>query len=381
MEFIAIALVIFVLIIVQKYIFDRLSFRKFDYQCHFTESEVSEGAQVGLVETVENKKWLPLPWLKSELSTSKWLEYADSQSAINGETRYVPSFFVLKSFQRITRNWHVSCQKRGVFTIQRVDLVSTDLLGFSSVSKTAKVFAELTVLPKTWGETDSVPIPRYLNGETLVRKQLIDDPFFFAGVREYTGHEPMNRICWPATAKEGKLMVFTKHYTAQRSVAVFINAQPRPQEQLSELLQSEQVEDCIRFCCLLLEQSVSEQTPIQILSNGLDARSGLAVSSPVSVGEEHVLEQKRTLARLQLKSEQPFMQFLREKLPQIESANEIVLLSAYLDEEMRSFAKEQFRRGITVKIYVAGPLSQADYSEEYLLCSLYDPQPEVPYES
>ena len=107
-----------------------------------------EGDEVGLVEIVSNRKWLPLPWLKSELSTSRWLEYAGSQSEVVGDRRYVPSFFTLKSYQKVSRTWKVRCLKRGVFEIRRVDLVGSDLLGFSSFSHSVQVNACLTVLPR-----------------------------------------------------------------------------------------------------------------------------------------------------------------------------------------------------------------------------------------
>ena len=57
-------------------------------------------------------------------------------------------------------------------------------------------------------EEELASLPRYLNGDVVVRRHLIDDPFYVAGVRDYTGHEPMNRIHWSATARENKMMVF-----------------------------------------------------------------------------------------------------------------------------------------------------------------------------
>lgn len=148
MEFVAIIFMVVVLSAAQLALFARNSFRHFEYTCFFTKDEVMEGDEVGLVEIVSNRKWLPLPWLKSELSTSRWLEYAGSQSEVVGDRRYVPSFFALKSYQKVSRTWKVKCLKRGVFEIRRVDLVGSDLLGFSSFSYSAKVHTRLTVLPR-----------------------------------------------------------------------------------------------------------------------------------------------------------------------------------------------------------------------------------------
>ena len=122
MEFVAILFMVIVLLVSQLILFAKNSFRHFQYTCFFTKDEVMEGDEVGLVEIVSNRKWLPLPWLKSELSTSRWLEYAGSQSEVVGDRRYVPSFFTLKSYQKVSRTWKVRCLKRGVFEIRRVRL-------------------------------------------------------------------------------------------------------------------------------------------------------------------------------------------------------------------------------------------------------------------
>lgn len=370
MEFAAIVFMVVLVIMVQRFIYDRLPFRRFDYRCFFTKNEVTEGDEVGLVEQLENRKWLPLPWLKSELITSKWLEYADSQSDVSGEIRFVPSFFVVKSFQRISRNWHVNCTKRGVFQIRRVDLVCTDLLGFSSRSNPVPVQAKLTVLPRTWKNVEGEITPRYLSGETVVKRQLVDDPFFLAGVQEYTGREPVNRICWPATAKTGKLMVYTKHYTAQKKLTIALNTQLRPDREQT-LESDEQLEDAIRFSAYLFEQTLKEQTPFCFCTNGVEEEDdSLPLVSPYAWGEEHILTQKRVLARLVLKSVVPFSTFL-QTLPASIAGDEIVIVSAYLDDNIRQYARAMFRLGVTVKIYIAGPLMAADYSDEYMLCSLY----------
>ena len=203
MEFVAILFMVIVLLVSQLILFAKNRFRHFQYTCFFTKDEVMEGDEVGLVEIVSNRKWLPLPWLKSELSTSRWLEYAGSQSEVVGDRRYVPSFFTLKSYQKVSRTWKVRCLKRGVFEIRRVDLVGSDLLGFSSFSHSVQVNACLTVLPRPLENNELACPPQYLKGDTVVRRQLLADPFYVAGVREYTGLEPMNRIHWNATAREG----------------------------------------------------------------------------------------------------------------------------------------------------------------------------------
>lgn len=93
MEFVAIIFMVVVLSAAQLALFARNSFRHFEYTCFFTKDEVMEGDEVGLVEIVSNRKWLPLPWLKSELSTSRWLEYAGFPIGSGGGPPVRPQLF------------------------------------------------------------------------------------------------------------------------------------------------------------------------------------------------------------------------------------------------------------------------------------------------
>ena len=359
MEFVAIIFMVIVLLAAQLILFAKNSFRHFEYTCFFTKDEVMEGDEVGLVEIVSNRKWLPLPWLKSELSTSRWLEYAGSQSEVVGEIRYVPSFFALKSYQKVSRTWKVKCLKRGVFEIRRVDLVGSDLLGFSSFSYSAQVNARLTVLPKPLENNALICLPRYLNGDTVVRRQLLDDPFFVAGAREYTGLEPMNRIHWNATAREGKMMVFENQYTSRNNLSVLLNVQQRPGK-AGSMDGDDDLENCIRFCAYLFGAAAKEDIPFRFLCNGADLGTGQLVCTAESWGTAFALEQSRTLARLMVDHAKKIDLFLQEDAAFLSSA-QLVLVSTYLDENLKAFAREKARHGASVTVFVCGRTVPGDY--------------------
>lgn len=361
MEFVAIIFMVIVLLTAQLLLFAKNSFRHFEYTCFFTKDEVMEGDEVGLVEIVSNRKWLPLPWLKSELSTSRWLEYAGSQSEVVGEIRYVPSFFALKSYQKVSRTWKVKCLKRGVFEIRRVDLVGSDLLGFSSFSYSAQVNVHLTVLPRPLENNELICLPRYLNGDTVVRRQLLDDPFFVAGAREYTGLEPMNRIHWNATAREGKLMVFENQYTSRNNLSVLLNVQQRPGK-AGSMDGDDDLENCIRFCAYLFGAAAKEDLPFRFLCNGADSGTRQPVCTAESWGTAFALEQSRTLARLMVDNAKKIDLFLQEDAAFLSSA-QLVLVSTYLDENLKAFAREKARYGASVTVFVCGRTVPGDYED------------------
>lgn len=138
MELLVLAVVIIAVALLQNYLYKHYAFSSLQYHCEFSKMQVREGDEIELVETISNKKLLPLPWLKAEISTSKWLEFSELQSVVTDKTRFVSSFFMMKSYRKVTRVWKVKCLKRGVFSIDRVILVATDLIGMQSFSQAAK---------------------------------------------------------------------------------------------------------------------------------------------------------------------------------------------------------------------------------------------------
>lgn len=145
-----IAVVLLLLVLVlggQVLLFSKYLFRNFRYRCSFDRQEVFEGEQIQMVETVLNGKALPIPYLRADIVTSRFLEFADTESSLTDETRFVPSFFMLKGYQKITRRWKVTCARRGELRVRSISLVSSDLLGLRTLSQSFPGSARVLVLP------------------------------------------------------------------------------------------------------------------------------------------------------------------------------------------------------------------------------------------
>ena len=72
--------------------------------------------------------------------------------------------------------------------------------------------------------TQRIQIPfSQIMGSVLSRKKVYDDPFEFAGLREYTKSDPMKYINWKATAKTGNMLVNIHESTLSQKVAVLLD--------------------------------------------------------------------------------------------------------------------------------------------------------------
>ena len=148
MELLVLLLILAIAVWAQRAAFRWYAFRNLDYSCTLSKKEAVEGDAIALQEVVSNRKLLPLPWLKSEITTPKWLAFSQLQSVVTDETRFLSSFFMLRSYQRVTRTWEGRCLKRGVFSVQKTVLVAADLLGGGAFSSEGDAGSEVVVFPR-----------------------------------------------------------------------------------------------------------------------------------------------------------------------------------------------------------------------------------------
>lgn len=354
MTLLAVLVLLVLAVWLQGLVFRKFSFRKLRYTCRFSTSEAMEGDEIALIEEVENRGLLPLPWLKAELTSSRWLEFADSQSLVTEETRFVPSFFMMKPHHKVTRRWKVRCLKRGIYDLKKVVLVTTDLLGGCSPSQMVDVNARLTVLPAPADLTLDFCTPKHMIGDVIVRRHLLFDPFLIAGVRAYTPGDTMNRIHWLATARQGELMVHNNEYSAGQSLSVILNIQSRPYEK-DGVIDKDKIEDAIRLAAGYFDSTLRTGIPVRFLCNAGPLHSREAVVTEEYHGREHVNELMRRLAALPLSSTENFPTFLGTTCRDINSSD-IVILTCYANADIFAYATQKQAMGSSVRLIHIGSL-------------------------
>ena len=367
MEFLALAAVILGVVVLQNWLFQHKALENLEYRCYLNKDQVFEGEEIELVEELANKKWLPVPWLKTEITTSRWLEFAGAQSTVSGQSRFVPSFFLMKSYQKVTRRWKVRCLKRGEFEIEKVILVSTDLFGNRSLSRPEQVNARVLVLPRPLSDEGLTVAPKHQNGDIQVRRQLLDDPFMISGVREYTERDPMNKIHWSATAKEGRIMVYNNDYTSQQSVTVILNLQSREFEHF-ETMDQDRMEDAIRVCARLFDDTLATGMPLRFMVNGNVDEARKTVVTSEYWGAEYVESLLQVLAKLRLTATEDFSRYLNMNYRDITSTD-LVIVTLYLNDAITSFARSKDADGVHTRIILLGaPKEDTDITGCDLVC-------------
>jgi uncharacterized protein (DUF58 family) len=349
MDVIALLLILFAVLWLQAYIFGNYAFNRLDYSLRFSVPEAHEGDTIYLVETVYNGKLLPVPWLKVDIHTSRWLDFAGSCSVTAQDDRRVTSSFVLKSYQKITRKWKVKCIKRGVFHTENVTLIGGDLLNLCNTSDALPVNITLVVYPETVDLDEMFRPVNLLQSDNTVNRWIIDDPFMFSGIREHTASDPMNRIHWPATAKSGKLMVRKNEYTSQQNLTVILNMQTKSYE-YTNVIDRRSAELGIKVAATLFDRALREGTPVVFATNGCTCADA---DQPIITGgaadRDHITGLFKILAGLLMKNVMSFPDLLREMSSNMENS-ETVIITAYLDSEICTMADQLADEGNRVSI-------------------------------
>ena len=115
--------------------------------------------------------------------------------------------------------------RRGVYSLGPVRLISGDPFGFFTSAKTIPARSSLTVYPHIEHITHLAMEPgREIGGQNLLVQTTRTTPQA-AGVREYQPGDPLNRIHWPITIKKECLMVKEFDEDTQSCAWIFLDAQ------------------------------------------------------------------------------------------------------------------------------------------------------------
>ena len=359
MEILGICILIILGVFIEHKIYLSRVFPYIGYDCYFNTSEVFEGEQVEIIETVTNPSFLPLASLKSEITTSKYLDFAGNTSAVNDKTRSLASLFSIPGKKRITRCWNARCLKRGIYHIEDTTIIANDILGVCHYNTLVRIKSRLVVLPIPLIFSHSPTGHRELQGNHVVKRFIVEDPFAIAGIREYTQRDSMNQIHWPMSAKYNELMVRSHETTTEHTITVILNMQ-LAKGQLREEVNDEKLELGIRLAAGELESTLSKSIPIRLMANATTVNHETNLISNEMWGYTHIHELFVCLAGLKNTFTLPLDHFLKEYSSMITSPY-VILITTFLDDQTVLFIREKKQLGIYFKIYLIAYSSGKEY--------------------
>src|SRR3954463_3343985 len=161
------------------------------------------GDAAAVVVVLENRHWLPVPWLLVEdLLPRRALIHSPANLELRGRRLQLVSF---RGRARKTINYQMKANCRGYFQIGPLVAETGDVFGLYRRYRVLSEPSFLLVMPEVIPLEGFDIASRRPIGEVRMSHRLFEDPTRIAGVRGYEAGDPLNRINWRATARTGML--------------------------------------------------------------------------------------------------------------------------------------------------------------------------------
>jgi len=336
---IAIALLGAVLIfLIQRGLYRYYWSRKLFINLKFSTSHCMEGEDAYLTQTITNQKLLPIPILRIKFQTSRHLVFYDNNNSQLSDNNYRNDLVSLVMYQRLTRNLKFLCSRRGFYTINHCDIVCSDLFITESMVSNLALDLSLYVYPRYIDQVRINPIFHKILGNVLTKRFINEDPFEFAGIRQYQIYDTLKSINWNASAKTGELKVNVHDTTSSQQVKILLNLESHTIWIYDDIL-----EESIRLAASLANLLIRQGIPTGIYSNGRDLITKETLAIPPGSGNNHITSICEGLARLDTSLPvQPFVSF-SDQLIRVTNENDyFIIISFYHKEDLQKLFKTAF---------------------------------------
>ena len=221
--------ILFFLVLIVTDIWAAYCLNGVSYKRRLSENRVMFGEEVTLSLIVENEKILPLPWLETSDTIPRALplkEYPMQRIGIGGLVT-LDCLFSPGWYDRVTRNYTISCIARGVHTFGPTVIRSGDVFGFVSRETQLVQHQYLLVYPLVVPITSFGLPARHPFGDRRAPRRLLEDPSRVIGVRDYAYGDSLRRVNWKATARTMELQSKVYEATTTYTMVLFLNATMR----------------------------------------------------------------------------------------------------------------------------------------------------------
>jgi len=338
--------------ITQAVIYHVLALSSLSYSCTILHNRVFEGESNELTEVIENRKLLPLLWMKVETRFSETMLFTKNDNTRVNAGVFHRSVITVPPLRRITRIYKIVCTKRGYYHLGAANITTGDLLGLTSKTLIHKSETGLHVYPVPFSRTEINLPSRSFQGDTVVRRFFLPDPFMPAGVRDYTTGDPQNMINWKASAKSGKLVVQRCDFTSDSKLMVFFNIDYSAESwDNTGAKKANALEHALRILATVLDISISNGQQTALYTNAVSLRDEREVTVPPAMGRKQREELFAAVAEIQFVRTRSFYMLLRSAAEFVKDSD-VLLITRYMTKEIDFECDILRRAGNKVEVFI-----------------------------
>ena len=318
------------------------------------------GETLTLRLTLDNRKFLPLSWVRVEETLSPALARRDDPAvtiAEDGASAKLAIVTPLAWYRSATLTRTIECRRRGCYTIGPARLLSADVFGLFVRARIAAPEIAILVYPRLYPVADPVLPARHPIGPDRDPRRLFEDLTRPAGVREYTPETPFKTINWKASARTGRLHATVYETTVTQETVLLLAVDSFAGEGDDAAFEMA-VSAVASIACRELDLG----RPVGIFANGEQAKGPAKGHGPVYLAPGLGPDRRRilleALARLERRSETAFPAFLDRAMPDIGTRARLIAVVNRADEAVLARLLDFTRRGRQVALITAAAQEQ-----------------------
>ncbi len=277
------------------------------YRRHLANDRAVWGDLVDLEVAIENRKALPLAWLRAEDFASDDLEIVGRVLPPSGRhgLSVLQNVWSLGPFERIVRHHQVSAAHRGRVQFDSVRLTVADLFGVDGASRELELPDTLLIRPRT------VPV-RSARGSVVplgarrARRGLVEDPSLFAGVRPFQAGDSRRRIHQRAFARTGRPLTRRFDPSTARQIIVALDLQTDRMPYWSLAYEEALVESLAVTAASLARRLIADGAACGVAFNGWTYSLAHIGFVPPRAGGDQLIRIADQLARMSSTPSVPF---------------------------------------------------------------------------
>ncbi len=358
---VAIVLSIVVLLIeIVRAVWARFGLERVTYRRHLERDRITWGEEIPTDIEVWNRKRLPLAWLRAEDEASPGVVVRERPLLIGGHGgRVLRNTWTLAPFERVTRRFHVTGERRGVYELGPLGLSVGDLFAREAAVEDRAGVDRFLVRPR------AVPTPALRRRDTWggldrARAGPSEDPSRFAGIREYAPGDPLRRIHPRASARLGRPVVKRFEPSRDREVLLALDVQTATGLAAETNWDAEEVESLFVVAASITRSLALERAAFGLAAAGYHGAESRFALLPVSEAPGQLERVFDLLARLSAHPSAPFDRLLGMVLRVVRPGTTIVVLTARDPSPYVAWLRRLERAGCRVVVVACGPNGIAD---------------------
>ena len=294
------------------------------------------GETVALSITVENRKLLPIGWIRFEDECPPSLHLNAGEEDLHTsplpDRNVLRNTFSMQWYERVRRRYEIQCDKRGYYRLGPAHAISGDIFGMYRTEHTFPILNWLVVYPRVVPIEELGLPPKNPFGDVRAQQRIFEDPSRTVGVRDHQPEDEFRRIHWKATARKQELQVKVYEPSTSFTTVVLLNVATFDKYWLGTI--PELHERCITVAASICHYAAENRYVVGLVANGSIPRSDQPIRVLPGRDPQQLTRVLEALAAVTPIATQDIADLLVHESPKLPWGATLITVTAHVNEDL-----------------------------------------------